>query len=420
MPKLKGEILLPGDKSISHRAALFSAFRDGVSYFENFNFNQDCLATVQCLRALSIPVETREHGKVTIHGKSLDDWQKPQHDLNAENSGTTARLLSALLANLKFPTRLIGDASLSRRPMKRIIEPLTQMGAKIKSNDGYLPLAFEPVPKLNGITFQLPVASAQVKSAVLLAGLFAEGKTTVIENLTSRDHTERLLKLPIDFDEQGRKLIFSWAGLAVPDISMKIPGDFSSAAFFMVGSLLLPGSRLNIRNVSLNPTRTGFLKVLELMGAEIEINQLQQEPEPAGDISIGWQALHNIEIPKELVPNIIDEIPILAILAVRSEGMMILHHARELRFKESDRIKAMVENLRHLGVQCEEFEDGFSISGPQQFKGGKIKTYGDHRIAMSFAIANLVSDEPIELDDPACVAVSFPNFFEILKKVVKD
>jgi len=419
MPKLSGEVVLPGDKSISHRAALFSAIREGVSYFENINFNQDCLATIQCLQALGVSIETQEHGKLQIHGKNLKDWQKPEHELNAENSGTTARLLSALLVNLNFATRLIGDDSLSKRPMKRIIEPLTRMGANIKSNDGYLPLEFEPVSGLRGITYQLPVASAQVKSAVLLAGLFAEGKTTVIENLTSRDHTERLLKLPVEFDDHGRKLIYSWSGLPVPDISMKIPGDFSSAAFFMVGALLLPGSHVTIRNVSLNPTRTGFLKVLELMGAKVKINQIQQEPEPAGDISIGWQKLQNIEIPKELVPNIIDEIPILAILATRSEGTMILHHAQELRFKESDRIKAIVDNLRRLGIHCEEFEDGFSISGPQQFKAGKIKTFGDHRIAMSFAIANLVSDEAIELDDPACVAVSFPNFFEILKKVVK-
>ncbi len=419
MPKLSGEIVLPGDKSISHRAALFSAIREGVSKFENFNFNQDCLATIHCLKDLGVSIETKEHGKLQIHGKNLTDWQKPKNVLNAENSGTTARLLSALLANLNFHTRLIGDDSLSRRPMKRIIEPLTQMGAKIKSNDGYLPLEFEPVSGLRGITYQLPVASAQVKSAVLLAGLFAEGKTTVIENLTSRDHTERLLKLPVEFDNLGRKLISSWSGLPVPDISMKIPGDFSSAAFFMVGALLLPGSHVTIRNVSLNPTRTGFLKVLELMGAKVKINQIQQEPEPAGDISIGWQKLQNIEIPKELVPNIIDEIPILAILATRSEGTMILHHAQELRFKESDRIKAIVENLHRLGIHCEEFEDGFTINGPQQFKAGKIKTFGDHRIAMSFAIANLLSDEAIELDDPACVAVSFPGFFEILKKVVK-
>ncbi|APF19520.1 3-phosphoshikimate 1-carboxyvinyltransferase [Caldithrix abyssi] len=419
MPKLKGTVLLPGDKSISHRAALFSAIREGTSYFENFNFNRDCLATLACLRAVGVEIETKEDTSVRINGKDPGRWQKPDHPLNAENSGTTARLLSALLANLPFPTTLIGDASLSRRPMKRIIEPLTQMGADIRSNNGYLPLEFFPVSGLKGIDYELPVASAQVKSAVLMAGLFAEGATRVIETIPSRDHTERLLNLPVEIDARGRKIIRSRRGLPIPDISMKIPGDFSSAAFFITGALLLPGSELMIKNVSLNPTRTGFLEVLKQMGAQLEINLTQQEPEPAGEIVIRPQKLHNIEIPEELIPNIIDEIPILSILAARSEGTLVLRHASELRFKESDRIKAIVQNLRQIGVEVEEFEDGFQVCGPQSFKGGKITTFGDHRIAMSFAIADLLSDEPIEPDDPDCAAVSFPDFYHILKSVVQ-
>ncbi len=418
MSVVKGTLRLPGDKSLSHRAAIFSAFRPGRSEFTNFNLNRDCAATVQCLSDLGVKISV-EGNRLQVEGKHLHEWQRPAQELNAENSGTTARLLSGLLCNLKFSTTLIGDDSLSKRPMKRIIDPLSQMGASIESNNGYLPLTFNPVDQLKGITYELPVPSAQVKSAVLLAGLFASGRTTVIEKVASRDHTERLLGLPVEYDASGRKIIHSSADLEIPDISMTIPGDFSSAAFFITAALLLPGSQLIIENVSLNPTRTGFLTVLQKMGAQIEVKTTQQFPEPMGTITVTHQQLSNIQVPAELVPNIIDEIPILSILSARSRGVMELRNARELRFKESDRIKAIVENLRKVGIQVEEYEDGFRIEGPQNFTGGTVTTFDDHRIAMSFAIAGLISQSPIKLDNPQCVAVSFPQFFDLLKQVVQ-
>ncbi len=418
MSVIKGTLRLPGDKSLSHRAAIFSAFRPGRSEFTNFNLNRDCAATVQCLSDLGVKILV-EGNRLQVEGKHLHEWQKPVQALNAQNSGTTARLLSGLLCNLNFSTTLIGDDSLSKRPMKRIIDPLSQMGANIASNNGYLPLTFNPVDQLQGITYELPVPSAQVKSAVLLAGLFASGRTTVIEKVASRDHTERLLGLPVEYDAAGRKIIHSSADLEIPDISMTIPGDFSSAAFFITAALLLPGSQLIIENVSLNPTRTGFLTVLQKMGAQIEVKTTQQFPEPMGTITVTHQPLSNIQIPVELVPNIIDEIPILSILSARSKGVMELRNARELRFKESDRIKAIVQNLSKVGIQVEEYEDGFRIEGPQNFTGGRVTTYGDHRIAMSFAIAGLIAKQSITLDNPACVAVSFPQFFDLLKQVVQ-
>ena len=419
MPKISGELVLPGDKSISHRAAMFAALRDGESEFENFNFNRDCSATLACLNQLGI-AHSFDGRKLKVGGKPLKQWQKPSSELNAENSGTTSRLMSGLLIHLPFETTLIGDASLSRRPMKRILDPLRQMGASIADTDGHLPLTYFPVEHIHGIEYPLPVASAQVKSAVLLAGLFAEGETHVIESMPTRDHTERLLNLPVRFDEAGRKVILSSSEIQIPDISMTIPGDFSSAAFFITAALLVPQSDLWIRNVSLNPTRTGFLEVLKRMGVTLQTKTTQEKPEPMGDIRIQSQTFKNITIPKELVPNIIDEIPILSILATRGEGMLVVRNASELRVKESDRIHAIVTNLRAVGVQVEEFDDGFALQGPQKIKGGRVVTYGDHRIAMSFAIANLIAEDEIVLDQPECVDVSFPQFFDLLAQIVKE
>ncbi len=418
MPIVSGSLTLPGDKSISHRAALFSALRDDISHFENFNFNRDCQATLNCLKNLGVESICSD-SRLTIKGRTLSSWLNPSETLNAENSGTTARLLSGLLVHLSFKTTLAGDSSLSKRPMKRIIDPLQKMGANIESTDGHLPLTFFPAEQINGIEYVLPVASAQVKSAVLLAGLFADGVTKVIENVPTRDHTERLLKLKVEYDQNGRKIISSSRENSIPDISMTIPGDFSSAAFFIAAALLLPDSELVIKNVSLNPTRTGFIDILEKMGVKLEVNITQESPEPMGEVVVRYQPLQNITVPAEIIPNIIDEIPILSVIAVKAEGTLELRHAKELRFKESDRITAMVQNLRAVGVEITEYEDGFKIEGPQTIKGGKIKTFGDHRIAMSFAIANLCSEQGIEIDRPECVEVSFPQFWGLLKSVVK-
>ncbi len=419
MPIIQGEIALPGDKSIAHRAALFSALIDEESTFENFNFNRDCSATLACLEQLGIE-HTFDGNKLHIKGKHLSCWQEPVSDLNAQNSGTTARLLSGLLIHLPFSTRLTGDASLSRRPMQRILSPLRSMGARIEDTEGHLPLRFFPSTRIHGIEYRLPVASAQVKSAVLLAGLFAHGETRVIEPLPTRDHTERLLRLPVQTDDHGNRIIKSSPDVDIPNISMTIPGDFSSAAFFITAALIVPQSELVIRRVSLNPTRTGFLDVLNRMGITIKSIVTQEEPEPMGDLHVHQQNFKNITVPHELVPNIIDEIPILSILATRGEGRFEVRGASELRVKESDRIKAIVMNLRAVGVEVEEFEDGFALSGPQTLQGGKITTFGDHRIAMSFAVANLISNGKIELDQPECVAVSFPQFFELLRQVTVE
>ena len=418
MKKIQGKLHLPGDKSISHRAALFSALRPGSSTFSNFNFNQDCSATLGCLRQLGIDWEIRDD-TLQVTGKELSQWKKPDSILDAQNSGTTARLLSGILANLEFETTLSGDDSLKKRPMKRILDPLNQMGAIIKSDMGHLPIHFKPANHLSAIHYNLPVASAQVKSCILLAGLFGEKQTEVIETKPSRDHTERLLKLSSKQNPDGSRSYFSSNSNEIPDLSMEIPGDFSSAAFFISAALLLPGSNLKIESVSLNPSRTGLLEVLTEMGANIEIQKLFDEPEPMGNLVIHSSVLQNILPKPSIIPNIIDEIPILAILATQASGRFELHNAKELRFKESDRIALMVENLSNVGVDVQEFEDGFAFEGPCLLKEGNVRTAGDHRIAMAFAIANLLTDDLIRIDDPECVAVSFPSFWELLERITQ-
>ena len=418
MKKIKGEVYLPGDKSISHRAALFSSFIPERAEFENFNFNNDCTATLKGLEKLGIKWHTK-NDNLYIEGKLFKKWIQPKDPIDAQNSGTTARLISGLLANLPFETQIIGDVSLSKRPMARIIAPLSQMGANIESNNNYLPLKFIPVKNLHGIRYELPVASAQIKSAVLLAGLFAEGETEVVEFKTSRDHTERMLQLNTKSYEDGSKSIYSNRNVKLHNLSMQIPGDFSAGAFFICAALCLSGSELTLKNVSLNPTRTGLLTILTKMGAEIETHLLQEKPEPIGEIHIKSGDLNNIEVPLELVPNIIDEIPILSILATQANGQFLLRGAKELRVKESDRIDTIVNNFRNLDIEIEEYEDGFELTGPQKIKGGKVETHHDHRIAMAFTIAKLFTDEKIEIDHPACASVSFPDFYILLDSIVE-
>ncbi len=418
MKKLKGEIYLPGDKSISHRSALFSSFNPEQSVFTNYNFNNDCTATLTAIKKFGVNCYAKKN-QLIIEGKHLKEWHKSNSIVDAQNSGTTARLISGLFANLPFEINMTGDDSLKKRPMSRIIEPLTYMGAKIQSDNGHLPIKFFPVKKLNGILYKLPVASAQIKSAVLLAGLFADGQTEVVEYKISRDHTERLLQLHSVINEDGSKSIYSSRADQVQNLSMQIPGDFSSAAFYMCAALCLPGSEILFKNVSLNPTRIGLLNLIEQMGAKFEKKVTQVYPEPVGEIQINSSDLKNINIPLEMIPNIIDEIPILSVLATQSEGRFLLRGAKELRVKESDRIATIVSNFRNLGIEIEEYEDGFEFIGPQQIKGGRVETQHDHRIAMAFTIAQLLTEERIEIDDPECVAVSFPDFYKILNSIVE-
>ncbi len=419
MTRIQARISLPGDKSISHRSALFAALRSKQSRFENFNFNQDCSATLSCLRELGVSWKL-ENTTLLMAGKHPREWKQPSQTLNAQNSGTTARLLSGILAALPFETHLTGDASLQKRPMGRILDPLQEMGAEIDSADRFLPLHFKTAKTLHGIRYTLPVASAQVKSAVLLAGLFADGTTEVVESIPSRDHTERMLKLKKQTNADGRVSIFSHPQHEIPDVSMTIPGDISSAAFFMAAALALPGSDLLLDHISLNPTRAGILNVFKAMGAHMETEETVSFPEPAGSIRVRSSQLTNRSIPKEWIANIIDEIPILAVLATQAEGRFRIRNARELRYKESDRIAMMVQNLQAVGVDVQEFEDGFEFDAPVKLTGGTIHTAGDHRIAMAFAIADLFTNETIRLDDPACVAVSFPGFWDILKQIVRQ
>jgi 3-phosphoshikimate 1-carboxyvinyltransferase len=415
--KIKGEIQLPGDKSIAHRAALFSALGIHKATFENFPRSADCMATLACLQELGISLQLNQN-QLQLQGADIFGLKEPQNILDAKNSGTAMRLLSGILAGQKFASRIAGDQHLNRRPMDRIITPLRQMGAVITANgDQFPPLQFETGSSFHGIEYALPVASAQVKSCVLLAGLHAEGDTKVIETIRTRDHTERMLDLNQEHLHDGKVRIHSNQDIEIKDLSMPIPGDFSSAAFFIVGTLLLPGSHCIIKNVSLNPTRTGLLTVLQSMGAQIDMVVTQEYPEPMGDLTVMYQKVHNITLEGDIIANIIDEIPILSILALGAEGRFTVRDAGELRVKETDRIRAVCGNLKTLGVTVEEYEDGFSLEGLQTLKGGTITTYDDHRIAMAFGIAALLSEESVKFDNADCVEVSFPDFWQILKKL---
>jgi len=415
MPRITGSISLPGDKSISHRAALFSALSPVENSFTNFNMNADCRATLDILKSLGIDwVSSGDH--LTITGKELADWQAPKSTLDAKNSGTTTRLMSGLLCHLGFPASIDGDNSLRKRPMMRVIEPLTQMGARIEHQQGKLPLNFLPVSKMQGISYVLPVASAQVKSALCLAARYNHSATEITESWVTRDHTERMLGLQVTV--QGKtKHIRIKPGYEIPELSMPIPGDFSSAAFFLVAALINPGSKLEIRDVSLNPTRTGLLTVFELMGIKYETELTRVTPEPIGTIRVESQAFENIEIPEDLVPVIIDEIPILSVLGLFGRGNLLVKNAGELRYKESDRIARIVQMIKAFGGSIDELPDGFILSGGKKLHGGEVVTDDDHRIAMSAAIAATAIDDEVKIDKKECVEVSLPPFWEILNSV---
>ncbi len=417
---LRGEVQIPGDKSISHRYAMLGAMARGVTRITNFSASRDCQATLNCVGALGVEVKQSET-TVEISSAGWDNFVQPDRVLDAENSGTTIRLLSSLLACQEFTSSIQGDTSLNRRPMGRIINPLSLMGAEIEAREGQYPPLTIHGARLQGIRYPLPVASAQVKSCVLLAGLTAREQTTVVELTPSRDHTERALpffgaRLERRHIEDGCEI--SVSGEAdLRATSMDIPGDFSSAVYFILGAVLAPGSEVLLRNVGVNPTRTGFLTLLEESGAQIaRSNCREANGEPVCDLRIGstdsvWERFPS-EIRGSWIPNLIDEIPALAVLAVRLKQGLVVRDAQELRKKESDRIQAVVSNLQQLGVEAEELPDGFVVPPNQCVRGGKVETLGDHRIAMAFALAALIADAPVELDQPECVDVSFPGFFD--------
>ncbi len=421
-PRLETEIMVPGDKSISHRAIMLAALSNGVCKITNFLEGEDCLSTIRAFQQLGVTIERPDPGLVVVYG-SHGKLIAPEGDIDCGNSGTTMRLLAGILAAQPFTSRLIGDASLSKRPMRRIIEPLTQMGATITAlgaNDSP-PLIVHGGP-LHGITYRTPVASAQVKSAILLAGLSAPGVTTVIEPAPSRDHTERMLEYFLvnlrredgrpDRNRKAHECRVSMLGQQkIESRDFAVPGDISSAAFWLVAAACQPGSRLLVKNVGLNPTRTGILDVLVRMGARIrEVVESVEEGEPAGIIDIKGGQLTGTVIEGNEVPNVIDEIPILAVAGAIAEGRTIIRDARELRVKETDRIAAIAANLREMGVEVHEAEDGMTIYGGGKLTGATLNSFGDHRIAMAFAIAGLFASGTTLIENAECVRTSYPQF----------
>jgi 3-phosphoshikimate 1-carboxyvinyltransferase len=415
--RVSGAICLPGDKSISHRYAMLAAIAEGETKIHNYSTGADCHSTLGCVRGLGISVE--EQGSVVaIRGRGLEGLQAPASDLDAGNSGSTIRMLSGILAAQPFSSRLVGDESLSRRPMGRIMRPLGEMGAAITARaDQFPPLEIRGA-KLHSIDYTLPVPSAQVKTCVLLAGLYAEGSTIVREPIRSRDHTEIALR---EFGAEIRveRRVITLAGRPkLTGREMFVPADLSSAAFFIVAALLVPGSNLVLRGVGLNPTRSTLLDVLESMGAAITIlNVEQQNGELVGEIQVNSSRLRGGVIEKETTAALIDEIPVLAVLGAASDEGLIVRDAGELRIKETDRISTIAENLGRMGVQAEEQPDGIRIPGKQRFRAAALDSFGDHRIAMAFSVAALVADGPCEIQGAEAASVSFPEFFQILGQV---
>lgn len=414
---LKGEISVPGDKSISHRSIIFGALAKGTTVINGFLDGEDCLATLSAFQAMGVTVEGPDEQQVVIYGVGKYGLQKPKQVIDCGNSGTSMRLLAGLLAAQAFDSELTGDESLLKRPMLRISKPLIQMGADISTVEGKPPIMIKGGKKLKGIHYVLPEASAQVKSCILLAGLYAEGQTSVTETGISRNHTEVMLESFSYSLKRSDNTISINANGELLATEIFIPGDISSAAFFIVAATIIPDSDILIRNVGINPTRTGILHILLEMGADIILlNQRQQGEEWVADIQVRYAPLKGIIIPSEMVPLAIDEFPIIFIAAACAHGQTILRDAKELRFKESDRIAAMVNGLGELGINAQALEDGALIEGGA-LQGGTVDSLGDHRIAMSFAIAGAVADSPVTIKNCANVATSFPLFVETAKEL---
>ncbi|MGA3075961.1 MAG: 3-phosphoshikimate 1-carboxyvinyltransferase [Bryobacteraceae bacterium] len=414
---ISGSITLPGDKSISHRYAMIASIAQGDSRIRNYSTGADCHSTLDAMRALGVPVE--ESGtEVTIRGRGLDGLRAPAADLDAGNSGSTIRMLSGILAAQTFPTRIGGDESLSRRPMARIIEPLSRMGANISAREGRFPPLEIRGTRLRPIDYTLPVPSAQVKTCVLFAGLYAEGETIVHEPVRSRDHTEIALR---EFGADLRVAAKTIALTGRPTLTgrdLVVPADLSSAAFFIVAALLVPGSRLAIRGVGLNPTRSTLLDFLAGMGAAIRITEVEsRNGELAGELLVSSSRVRGGVIEKETTAALIDEIPVLAILGAASDEGLTIRDAAELRIKETDRISTIAENLHRMGVEAEELPDGLAIPGRQRFHAAELDSFGDHRIAMAFAIAALCADGESLIHGAEAASVSFPAFFETLRSL---
>ena len=406
---------VPGDKSVSHRAVMFGSIANGDTEITGFLTGDDCMSTISCFKKLGIDIEVNGE-KVVVHGKGLHGLKAPKELLDVGNSGTTIRLISGLLAGQDFNCRLNGDASIQKRPMNRVIKPLSQMGANIKStNDGYAPLEITG-SKLKGIEYKMPVASAQVKSSILLASLYADGETVVIEDAPSRDHTEIMLNyFGADIrNDNGRITSKPVKELYAKPVA--VPADISSAAFFIAAGLLTPNSEITITNVGINKTRTGILDAFLQMGADIKIkNERLAGGEPVGDIVVKTSKLKAITLGGEIIPRMIDELPVFAVAALAAEGTTVIKDAQELKVKESNRIATMIEELGKMGADIEETEDGMIIKGGQKLHGAVTYSHLDHRVAMSIAIAALNADGETAITDADCVGISFPDFYERLE-----
>lgn len=437
VPCLKGIVSLPGDKSIAHRSLIISAITPGKTRIENFPLNQDCLATLRGFRLLGIPITRKDNVKkststLEVFGKGLWGLAKPEKEIFVGDSGTTLRLISGVLSGQRFSTRLVAGKSLSRRPMLRVTGPLRRMGAKIETKvkrggkEEFAPLTIKG-GLLKPITFKLPVPSAQVKSALLLAALFARGKTKILEPIPTRDHTERMLKVfQAGLKVTKNTIVIEGMRQLVSPKRIYVPGDLSSAAFFMVLGALAPKTRILIRDVSLNPTRTGVIRVLKRMGAHIKTkvqNPKNNKGEPGGDVIVESSGLKGILVKKEEIPSIIDELPVLMVAACLARGRTVFEGVGELRVKETDRIRSMVENLRKMGADVQVQKSGtldkIRVLGVQKLKGGHVKSFGDHRTGMSMIVAGLLASGETRLDDVSCIDKSFPGFLKVLNNLIK-
>ncbi len=416
---LRGEVTIPGDKSISHRSVMFGSLAKGTTKITGFLQGADCLSTISCFRKMGISIENSGN-TVLVHGNGLHGLSAPDQILDCGNSGTTTRLISGILAAQDFDVTLTGDASIQKRPMKRIMEPLSQMGADIKSihGNGCAPLAIHG-QKLHGIHYQSPVASAQVKSSILLAGLYAEGETKVTEPSISRNHTELMLKeFGADVHTEGNTAVIRPATeLFAQEIS--VPGDISSAAFFLAAGLIIPNSEILIKNVGINPTRDGMIRVCQAMGGDLTLTNRKETGEPVADILVRTSSLHGIDIHGEIIPTLIDELPMIAAMACFAEGDTIIRDAAELKVKESNRIAVMTENLRLMGADVTETEDGMIIHGGKPLHGAVIDSHLDHRIAMTFAITAGLAEGETEILGAECVNISYPGFYQDLENLTK-
>lgn len=418
--KIQGEITVPGDKSISHRAALFGGMAKGETHITNFLPGEDCLSTLGCLRELGVEWE-RQDAEVWIRGQGVENWAEPQNVLDVGNSGTTLRLILGVLAGSPFSSTLTGDETIRKRPMRRVTGPLSQMGARIlgRQDGNFAPLTIRG-GELSGQSFTTPVASAQVKSALILAGLRAHGETTVKEPALSRDHTERMLRgFGVRVLSEGTTVRVT-GGAQLSGQNVSVPGDISSAAFFLVLGSLMKEGELLLQNVGVNPTRTGILDVLTRMGADIQWENYSEIcGEPRSDLRVRPSKLRGIEIGGELIPRLIDEIPVLAVAASLAEGETVIRDASELRVKETDRIQTVVEGLKALGADLEELPDGMKIMGRPKLLGGKAQSHKDHRLAMAWTVAGLLSEKGVSLEGIEAALVSFPNFLPLINQVTQ-